>query len=187
MTARRADRLDKHTGDNAMARTSQQAYDDLIYRIKDCRLLESCGSLLGWDERTYMPRQGSTHRAEQMALIARLTHGMLTAPQVGELLAEVEGSTLVKEPESVPAVNTREIRRAYDRAVKLPEALVEELARTITRAQQGWQECRQVSDFAAFRPWLEKIVGLKRQETQAVGYKAVPYDALLDEYEPGAT
>ena len=28
---------------------------------------------------------------------------------------------------------------------------------------------------------------LKRQEAQAVGYKDVPYDALLDQFEPGAT
>src|SRR5438034_3892855 len=45
-------------------------------------------------------------------------------------------------PESEPAVNVREIRRTYDRAVKLPKELVEELARTTTRAQQVWQEAR---------------------------------------------
>src|SRR5207302_2039642 len=31
------------------------------------------------------------------------------------------------------------------------------------------------------------VVALKRQEAQAVGYKESPYDALLDEYEPGMT
>src|SRR5262249_4687947 len=70
---------------------------------------------------------------------------------------------------------------------KLPKELVEELARVTTRAQQVWQEARQRSDFKAFQPWLEKIVALKRQEAAAIGYKKVPYDALLDEYEPGAT
>src|SRR5438132_1511219 len=34
--------------------------------------------------------------------------------------------------------------------------------------------------------WDERTY-LPRQEAQAVGYKAAPYDALLDEYEPGAT
>ena len=83
-------------------------------------------------------------------------------------------------------MNVREIRRAYDRAVKLPQRLVEELARVTSVAQQVWQEARKADDFAAFRPSLEKIVALKREEAQAVGYKGVPYDALLDEYEPGA-
>src|SRR5262245_12908851 len=165
----------------------EQAYSELIRRIKDYSLLGSCGSILAWDERTYMPRQGSAHRAEQMALLARLTHEMLTAPAIGELLAAVESTALVENKESVPAVNVREIRRSFDRAVKLPKDLVEELARVTTRAQQVWQEARQANDFAAFQPWLEKIVKLKRQEAEAIGYQTVPYDALLDEYEPGAT
>jgi carboxypeptidase Taq len=113
---------------------------------------------------------------------------MATAPRVGELLAEIEASDLVKDPDSLEAANVREIRRAYDRAVKLPEALVEELARVTTQAQQVWQQARRDSDFALFQPWLEKIVRLKREEAAAVGTASgIPYDALLDEYEPGAT
>ena len=99
----------------------------------------------------------------------------------------VEGSPLVADPQSDAAVNVREVRRVHDRAVKVPKELVEEIARVTTRCQQVWQEARQADDFAAFRPWLDKVVGLKRQEAQAVGYRDVPYDALLDEYEPGAT
>jgi carboxypeptidase Taq len=164
-----------------------QAYTELLRRVREAALLESCAGLLGWDERTYMPHHGSAHRAEQMALLARLTHEMLTAPILGELLAVVESSPLVREADSDASANVREIRRQYDRAVKLPKELVEELARVTTRAQQVWQEARQANDFAAFQPWLEKVVALLRQKAQAIGYKNVPYDALLDEYEPGAT
>jgi carboxypeptidase Taq len=167
--------------------TAEQAYQQLIGRIKDCGILASCAEALGWDERTYMPHRGSAHRAEQMALLARLTHEGLSAPQIGELLATIEVSPLVRDADSVPAANVREIRRHHDRAVKLPKELVEEIARTTTRAQQVWQESRQANDFSTFRPWLEKIVRLKRQEAEAVGYRDVPYDALLDLYEPGAT
>src|SRR5207244_7847601 len=53
--------------------------------------------------------------------------------------------------------------------------------------QNVWAEARKKSDFPAFAPWLDKIVTLKREEAKAVGYKESPYDALLDEYEPGAT
>lgn len=164
-----------------------QAYAELIQRVKEHALLGSCASVLGWDERTYMPRKGSDHRAEQMALLARMTHEMFTAPRVGELLAEVADHPQVKLKDSHHAANVREIRRAYERAVKLPKELVEELARVTTRAQQVWQEARAADNFAAFRPSLEAIVALKRQEAQAIGYKESPYDALLDEYEPGAT
>ncbi len=165
----------------------KQSYGDLIRRVKEYNLLASCGSVLAWDERTYMPRKGSAHRAEQMALIARMAHEMATSPEIGRLLEEVEKSDLIRDKESDAAVNVREIRRSYDRAVKLPKELVEELARVTTRAQQIWQEARQANQFSTFQPWLEKIVKLKRQEAEAIGYKEAPYDALLDEYEPGAT
>src|SRR5437667_12271947 len=106
----------------------RHAYDDLLRRVKEARLLESCGAVLGWDERTYMPHQGSSHRAEQMALLARMTHEMATAPEIGELLSELEDSQVAKG-NGTKAANVREIRRSYNRAVKLPKELVEELAR----------------------------------------------------------
>src|SRR5262249_33086177 len=131
---------------------SQTAYDDLIHRVKEAKLLASCSHVLGWDERTPMPPGRPAHPAAQQARLARMTHEMMTTPRIGELLAGVEGTALVKDPESVPSVNIREIRRAYDRAVKIPKELVEELARVTTRAQQAWQDARKANDFAAFRP-----------------------------------
>jgi carboxypeptidase Taq len=166
---------------------AEQNYSDLVRRVRECGLLESCAGVLGWDERTYMPHGGSAHRGDQMALLARLRHEMMTDRAVGDLLSKVEGSPLVADATSDAAVNVREVRRAYDRAIKVPKELVEEIARVTTRCQQVWQEARQANDFAAFQPWLDKVVGLKRQEAQAVGYRDVPYDALLDEFEPGAT
>jgi carboxypeptidase Taq len=172
----------------------EQAYAELIRRVKETQLLGSCAAVLGWDERTYMPRQGSAHRAEQVALLARLTHESFTSPEIGTLLSQVEGLPLVRDRESDPAANVREIRRSYDRAVKLPKELVEEIARVTTRAQQVWQEARQAAmedssrrPFESFLPWLERVVELKRREADAIGHQGVRYDALLDEYEPGAT
>jgi carboxypeptidase Taq len=170
-----------------MSHDPAKSYQDLIGRFKEHSLLRSCASLLGWDERTYMPHNGSAHRAEQMALLARLTHEQLTDPEIGRLLSDVEQSTVVRDAASVPAANVREIRRLYDRAVKLPKALVEEIARVTTRAQQIWQEARANNDFARFEPWLDRVVALKREEACCITGSGVLYDALLDEFEPGAT
>jgi carboxypeptidase Taq len=170
-----------------MPQPPTQAYEDLLRRVKECRVLDSCKSLLDWDEQTYMPPQGSRHRADQISLLAKMSHAMLTAADIGNLLGAVEGSDLARDPNSGPAVNAREIRRAYDRATKLPARLVEEIARTTTLAVPVWRAARKANDFTQFQPWLEKIIRLKREEAQAIGYRQSPYDALLDEYEPGAT
>lgn len=159
----------------------------MLGRVREITLLGSCASLLHWDHQTYMPPKGSGHRAEQLALLAGMIHRLVTAPEIGHLLAEVEQGDLLQEADAPAPVNIREIRRSYDRATKLPQSLVEELARTTTLAQDVWVEARRKADFALFRPWLERIVELKRQEAEAVGYREVPYDALLDDYEPGET
>ena len=167
--------------------TPADAYAELVRRSKELGVLHSCAGVLGWDQQTYMPAKGAGLRGEQMAFLAGLAHSKATDPKVGELLTAVEGSGLVRDPESDAAANAREMRRGYDRATKLPAALVEELARVTTAAQQAWQQARAANDFPTFRPHLEKVVALKRQEAQAVGYADHPYNALLDEYEPGAT
>ncbi len=116
------------------------AYTDLTHRVREIALLNSCAGVLGWDERTYMPHAGSAHRGEQMALLAQLAHDQMTAPVVGEQLARLESSGLVADPGSQAAANLREIRRIYDRAVKLPRAWSKSWPARRRKRQQVWQE-----------------------------------------------
>lgn len=165
---------------------AQRAYAELIRRVREEALLASCATLLEWDEDTYLPRRGVEHRANQLAFLAGLHHEKATDPRIGELLGELEVSDVVGEPHSPPAVNVRELRRLYDRSHRLPRAFVEELTRITTFAQHEWARARQKNDFTRFRPWLERIVALKRHEAACLRYRDVPYDALLQEFEPGA-
>ena len=170
-----------------MLRTAER-YDALAGRLRGTALLRSCGSVLGWDEQTYLPPGGVGHRSEQMALLAGKAHAEATDPSLGELLAELESDDL-GDPDDAVAVNVREARREYDRATCLPRRLVEELSRVTTLSQQVWVEARREQDFPSFLPWLVQVVALKREEAEAVGFAedGELYDALLDHYEPGAT
>ncbi len=164
---------------------AEAAYAELIRRTREEALLASCAELLAWDEDTYMPPAGVGHRARQQALLAGLLHERAADPRLGGLLAAVESSALVGDPDSPEAVNVREVRRLHDRQVRLPRVLVEETARVTTLAEQEWAAARRASDFARFRPWLERVVVLCRRYAEALGCGANPYDALLDQYEPG--
>lgn len=136
-----------------------------------------------------MPTGGNEHRANQLSLLAGVAHEWSTLPKIGELLDQLGDSELTDAADSDTAVNIREIRRTYDRSRKLPQRLVEEISRVTALAQHHWAEARSNSDFRAFAPWLEQIITLKREEAAAVGFAegGEPYDALLDEYEPGAS
>ncbi len=168
-----------------MSEKAQKALEELTKRVKQISVLSSCSAILGWDERTYMPRNGAEHRSNQHSLIAGMAHEQFTSPMIGDLLDEVEGSDLVKDPLSPAAVNVREIRRAYDKKVKLPKELVEEISKTTTLSEHAWVDARKKSDFSQFAPWLTKMIDLRHKEAEAVGYEKEAYDALLDDYEPG--
>src|SRR5262245_47289380 len=158
-----------------------------MQRTREKSLLAGCLEVLAWDESTYLPSAGAQHRAAQMALLAGLVHERGTDPRLGELLAAVEGSALVGDPESAEAVNVREIRRLYDWETRLPRALVEETARVTTLAEQEWAAARRRADFATFRPWLGRGVALCREYAGAVDAESEPYDVLLRYYETELT
>ncbi len=166
---------------------AESAYVELIGRAREQAIIASCVDLLSWDEETYVPAAGLAHRSDQSAWLTTQLHGRATDPRTRELLEIVEASPLVRDPESPEAANVREIRRTFDREARIPLAIAEELSRVTTLAQQEWVIARADDDFARFRPWLERIVALRRAEADAIGYVDEPYDALLDEYEPGAT
>ncbi|MFQ5733905.1 MAG: carboxypeptidase M32 [Planctomycetaceae bacterium] len=162
-------------------------YEQLLGELKTVALLGSCAAVLGWDEQTYLPPAGAEHRANQLSLLAGLGHERATSPRLGELLAELEADGEPGDDDSAMAVNVREARRSYDRATKLPRRLVEEISRVTSLGQQAWVAARKKDDYSVFQPWLEQILTLKREAAAAIGYDGgVPYDALLDDYEPGA-
>lgn len=161
-------------------------YAQLRDHVRQTILLSSTLETLGWDERCMMPPDGGEYRAEQMTLLAGLVHERNTAPQLGAWLDELACSPLAADRHSDAGATIRELKRNFDKHVKLPKSLVEELARATVRGQQIWQEARAKNDFAMFAPQLAEIYRLKQQQAAAIGYDRDAYDALLDDYEPGA-
>jgi carboxypeptidase Taq len=168
--------------------TAAAAYAELVRRSRERTILGSCAAVLSWDEQTFLPAGGAELRSNQLGLLAGLVHERATDPIVGDLLSAVEASSSMDGEDGATAVNVREWRRSYDRLTRLPKALVEETARSTSLAQQHWVEARRAGDFGRFSPWLETIVRLKRREAECLSRSGGPlYDALLDDYEPGAT
>ena len=159
------------------------AYDELIAYQRETEALAQVAGRLGWDQETVMPRGAAPQRAEETGAIEAVLHARRTDARIGDWLAAVDESAL----DDAGRANLRLIRRSYERNVKVPADLASEIARVTSRAQGIWAAAREDEDFDAFAPTLEKVVSLRRQEAQALAQGGDPYDALLDDYEPGAT
>ncbi|MEA2643631.1 MAG: carboxypeptidase Taq, partial [Chloroflexota bacterium] len=149
--------------------------------------LGRAGSVLAWDQETFMPPGGVENRADQLTTLERLSHSRFASDEVGALLEAAEGEVSRLPFDSDDASLVRVTRRDYDQARKLSLELVGEIARAGATARPVWEKARGESNFKLFAPYLEKNVELNRRVADALGYKKRPYDALLDRTEPGLT
>ena len=159
------------------------AYDDLMAFQRDTEALAQISGRLSWDAETMMPRGALEQRSEEQAALESVLHARRTDPRIGEWLAALAGAGT----DPVQDAQLRHIRRSHERAVKVPGRLASEIARVTSRAHHIWAEARAADDVAAFAPILAEVVALRREEASALAGDGSLYDALLEDYEPGAT
>ena len=165
-------------------------YRQLMERTKELTVLQSAGSILNWDMETKMPPKGVELKSEQMALLEKISHRLITDPENGRLLDAVEKHVDYGSLEPVKRRNVHLARKAYREATALPEELVVEIERQRTIGIAAWKKAKAAKDWALFKPELLKMKQLtERAYTILMDVKdaASPYDAMLDDYEPGMT
>ncbi len=167
--------------------TPNEAYDWLVTHSRESANYESMAALLHWDQRTMIPPKGHEHRTEMLAQLAGLIHERAVDSRRGEALDKAAHLAEEVASTGAVAVNLREWRRDYERAVKIPHDLAVALAKAAAEAETVWEQARPKNDWQSFLPHLECLLRLKREEAEAVGYVEEPYDALLDAFEPDET
>jgi carboxypeptidase Taq len=163
------------------------AYRQLEGRFRRIGALEQSISVLHWDAATMMPPGGVTARSEQLATLRLVAHQHLTVPDIEGLLAEAEGAGDALD--LWQRANLREMRRRWLHAAAVPGALVEAESRACSECEAVWRKARADSDFAAVLPGLQRVLHLEREiaATKAERFGTSPYEALLDQYEPGGS
>lgn len=157
------------------------AYRDLLAYQRQTEALGMIAGRLEWDQETMMPRGAADQRGEERAALEGVLHARRTDPRIAAWLEAAEA------PDAAGAAQLRLIRRSYARATLVPGDLAEALARETSVAQGIWADARAAEDVAAFLPTLARVIALRREEAACIAGGRDPYDALIDDYEPGAT
>ena len=162
------------------------AYKELEARFERINLLRQSAGVLGWDFQTMMPPGGAEARTAQIALLSVMAHELLTEPKVAELL---DRAAQPNGLDSWQRANLRGMQREWKHAACLPADLVEARIKAANDCELAWRKARPENDFKGLLPKLQLGLDLAREaakiKSQAFG--VAPYDALLDEYEPGVT
>jgi carboxypeptidase Taq len=163
------------------------ALAELKRHLAEIHDLERTLGVLSWDQRTTMPAKGAPARAEALATLGGIVHERFVSDEIGRLLeqaeAEAEGQGL--DYDSDDASLLRVVRRDWDKARRVPSELAAAWLREGSKAQAAWLEARAAADFGVFLPAFRRVheIALRWAEHQEPGDS--PYDAFLDEYEPG--
>jgi len=158
-------------------------YNKLQGRFRRLLAIRDAEAILHWDLATMMPSGGASGRAEQLAELRAVQHGILSAAETGDLIADA--AQLDLSPHE--AADLAEMKRMWARAGSLPEDLVTALSHACSACETVWRRARPEADFAAILPSLEEVLARVRETAAALSdaLDLSPYDALLDEYEPG--
>ena len=142
-------------------------------------------AVLGWDQQVYMPPGGAEERGNQLGTLARITQEKATSPELGKLLEDLIPFAESLDPDSDEARIIKVNKKDFNKATRVPPEHVEKFAQVTTMAQQAWVEARQKSNFSIFLPHLKKVIELRKEYISFFPEVDHPYDALLDDFEPG--
>ncbi len=163
----------------------QEKLEELKKRLAEISDLNNATAVLGWDQQTYMPSGGVAARAQQLATLSHIAHEKFTDNAIGHLLEDLHEYAGGLPYDSDDASLIRVTKREYDKAHRVPPALVSEIALASARAFDAWRKAKDASKFSDFAPFLQRNLDLKRRYAECLGYTERIYDPLLDDYEPG--
>jgi carboxypeptidase Taq len=160
-------------------------YAELERRFARLSAVQRASAILNWDRSTMMPDGASEDRADQLATLGVIAHGMISAADMPELLGRAEQAA--SGFDAWRAANLREMRRLWVHESALPADLVEARTRATSACEMAWREAKKNADFKALLPTLGEVLTLVRRagEAKAAALGTTLYDALLDEFEPG--
>jgi len=154
-------------------------------RVREIALVGSTGSILSWDQETYLPSGSADYRSQQLSYLAAHAHKLATSEDFLKSLAETEKAN--DGTDATLTANLRELRREADRSVKIPTELVARESSAQSAAHHAWIAARKASDFSSFAPHLQTLVDFALEKADLWGFEDEPYDALLEGYERGTS
>lgn len=149
--------------------------------------LTSISNQLYWDMITFMPPEGIEQRALDVAMVSTDLFDLSVSPQMADCLDALERPEAQAELDDALRAAVRECRRTYRLNASIPTDLYEAFATCKSQSEMAWQAAKRAGDFAHFAPYLTRMVDFQRQFVELWGYEGHPYNALLDQFEPGLT
>ncbi|UCG04830.1 MAG: hypothetical protein JSV83_12955, partial [Desulfobacterales bacterium] len=165
----------------------KKSLDFILKEQKELSIIGGIASLLGWDQMTYMPKQGAIERSEQNALISRLSHERVISDELWNHIKNIIKPSNFDNLKEKDKIILKRLEKDVEKSRKIPSDFIERISKTTTMAYNSWEEARKKGKFKIFAPYLEKIIELKKEYCEYINLPGPRYNSLLDDYEEGMT
>lgn len=146
---------------------------------------EHAMNLLTYDAATAMPSGGSQSLGDTLEVLSGEMYAMTVNPAFKELLL-----SLSEASEHLDLQTRREVEELLEEQMKMEKVPVEEvMAAEVAQNQANhyWEIAKKTNDYALFKPYLEKLIEIKKRYAGYINPKGDIYDTLMDQFEKGMT
>jgi carboxypeptidase Taq len=164
--------------------TTRELYNHYATAMRRIADIRNASAVLQWDQETHMPAKGAELRGQQISTLAEMSHQLFSDEKLGDVLQDLtQKDDLTPEEKS----NVELTLEDYVKNKKYSSDFVRKLSDQVNKAFHSWIEARKENSFAIFKNDLARLIQLKREEADILGYDRHPYDAHLNEYDKGST
>ena len=134
--------------------TTTEALSALASLEAELRAYGHALGCLNYDGETVAPRNSAPGRGETMGFLSGIVHEKITSPKTGELL------------DALPLKDCRRaslLKKERDDMTLVPADEFAAYQQLMAEAMQVWHDAKLASDYAAYAPYLDRIIAYNRR------------------------
>lgn len=142
-------------------------------------------SAINLDAVTAAPPDTAEGRGLAQGVLSSYLYPLAYGTETGELLSYLTAHKAELSERDARIVE--EMKRSYDETHQMPQEEYVAYQVLLGEAQSVWYKAKAANDYAAFAPYLEKIIDANRRIASYMDASRPAYEVLLDSYERGLT
>jgi carboxypeptidase Taq len=149
-------------------RCENRVMNQILDAYKPMWSLNHAMSLMSWDFETYMPRKGTEERGVADSQLQMLHKDLLLNK---DFVGLVESAKKLDNLSDLEKGILRVLNREITKQMKIPKELTEAESLESIRGNMAWRTAREKSDFMRYAPHLKKMIEIKKQIAEKIGYE----------------
>lgn len=157
--------------------------EDFLTYYNEIKKYQRAKELIFWDLQTEVPVQGVDNLVELQSFFETKAFEMLVSDKMKKYLTKLLKEDEFNKLEEHWKFSLLRLKKDYDKNKNIPIDFYTDYTKTIAASEDVWKKSKQSNDYSTFKPYLEKIINMKKEMCHYIDSSKHPYDIMIDEFE----